>query len=258
MDKNTGMLEYSLLKSYKNIFAFTTTKQTFDDPAPRFTGDKEEEYIHNRSILSNVLKIPTVRLIFPRQTHSNRTVEISEIPSNELQATDALITNKKGFCICVQTADCVPILLYDPKNVVVAVVHAGWRGTVRKIVDVTVKKMIQKYHSIPTELRAIIGPSIGPEVYEVGTEVVVEVKKNIPNADITLHKNRLNKYHLNLWEANRQLLLKIGLNFNHIQISSECSFTNSDNYFSARREGIHTGRMVTGIMLLENDHGSPV
>jgi polyphenol oxidase len=83
-----------------------------------------------------------------------------------------------------------------------------------------------------------------------GNEVVEEVKKSIPNAEMLLHKNSSGNFHVNLWEANRQVLLENGLQQKNIEILGECSFTDSNKYFSARKEGIATGRMVSGIMIL--------
>jgi polyphenol oxidase len=180
-------------------------------PNPRFTGDSPEIFTNNRILLAEKLMIKPDQLVFPRQTHTNCVAEISDIPESEIKETDALVTNKSGICLCVQTADCVPILLYDPINNVIAAVHAGWRGTVKKITEIAVQKMVQKYNSFPQNIVAAIGPSICPEIYEVGNEVVEEVKKSIPNADILLHKNSSGKFHVNLWEANRQILLENGL-----------------------------------------------
>jgi copper oxidase (laccase) domain-containing protein len=83
----------------------------------------------------------------------------------------------------------------------------------------------------------------------VGYEVVNAVQKTIPNSEKTLHRNNAGKYHFDLWEANRQILLESGVRSGNIEITGECSFAKSDKYFSARRDGIETGRMVTGIML---------
>jgi copper oxidase (laccase) domain-containing protein len=110
--------------------------------------------------------------------------------------------------------------------------------------------MVQKYKSSPENIVAAIGPSISADIYEVGNEVVEEVKKSIPNAELLLHKNSSGKYHVNLWEANRQILLENGLSEKHIEILGECSFSQGNKYFSARKEGIDTGRMVSGIMML--------
>jgi len=250
MHKNHELIYYKIFAGFENVVAFTSTKQTFKTQNPRFTGDSPDIFVNNRVLLAEKLMIKPEQLVFPRQTHTNCVAEITDIPETEIKETDALVTNKTGICLCVQTADCVPILLFDPVNNVIAAVHAGWRGTVKKIVEIAVQKMVLKYNSSPENIVAAIGPSISQEIYEVGDEVVEEVKKSIPNAHILLHKNSSGKYHVNLWEANRQILLKNGLSEKHIEILGECSFKESKKYFSARKEGITTGRMVSGIMIL--------
>lgn len=250
MHKHQELIYYKVFAGFENVVAFTSNKQTFDARNPKFTGDSLEIYENNRAMLAEKLMIKVDQLVFPRQTHTNCVADISDIPEFEIKETDALVTNKAGICLCVQTADCVPILLFDPVNNVIGAVHAGWRGTVKKIAEIAVQKMVQKYNSIPKNIIAAIGPSISPEIYEVGDEVVEEVRKSIPNADILLHKNSSGNFHLNLWEANRQVLLENGLAENNIEILGECSFTETSKYFSARKEGIGTGRMVSGIMIL--------
>jgi hypothetical protein len=248
---NKGLIYYKIFRGFENVVAFTSTKQTFETKNPRFTGDSTGIFEQNRILLAEKLMIRPDQLVFPRQTHTNCVVEVSDIPENEIKETDALVTNKSGICLCVQTADCVPILLFDPVQNVIAAVHAGWRGTVKKIAEIAVQRMEQNYGSLPENIIAAIGPSISPEIYEVGDEVVEEVKLSIPNAEIVLQQNNTGKFHLNLWEANRQVLLGNGLQPKNIEILGECSFSESEKYYSARKEGIETGRMVSGIMLMK-------
>ncbi len=233
------------------MLAFSTTRSTFpENELPRFTGESSEKVKQNRVRLAAALGIQPEQLVFPRQTHTNCVADLDRVPENELNETDALVTNLPGICLCVQTADCVPVLLFDPVNRAIAAVHAGWRGTVKKIAGAAVVKMQSKYNSKPEDLLAAIGPSIGPEVYEVGDEVVNEVRKYLPFPEKTLQKNKSGKFHFNLWEANHQILLAAGLTENNIEISEECTFREEAKYFSARREGIETGRIVSGIMLV--------
>ncbi len=110
--------------------------------------------------------------------------------------------------------------------------------------------MNSKYQSNPKDILAVIGPSISPDIYEVGQEVVDSVRKEIPEPEKTLHVNVNGKYHFNLWEANLHLLGSAIISNRNIEIIGECSFTKSNSYFSARRDGTNTGRMVSGIMLL--------
>jgi polyphenol oxidase len=251
MDKNNNFIQYKIFEAYKYLQAFTTTKQTFDIENIRFTGDSTETTEYNKRQLTARLGIHSNQLIFPRQTHTNCVAEILDIPETELKETDALITNQPGICLCIQTADCVPILLFDPAKKVIVAVHAGWRGTVSRIVEGTIQKMIQQYNSSPENILVAIGPSIGPEIYEVGDDVVKTVKKSIPNSEITLSRNNTGKFHFNLWEANKQILLENEILTENIEILGECSFQNNHKYFSARKSGIETGRMVSGIMLLK-------
>lgn len=246
MDNKLDLVQYNIVEPHKKLFVFTTTKKTLDVENVRFTDSCE-----NKLKLAESLGIKPETLVFPKQTHTNCVAELSGIPNKTIDETDALITNKPGLCICVQTADCVPILLFDPAQKVVAAIHAGWRGTVGKIAAIAVLKMALDYDCMPENIKAAIGPSICSEIYEVGDEVVGAVRNSIPNAGLALHKNNLGKYHFNLWEANRQLLLGSGLKPENIEVLGECSFLEKEKYFSARRDGIETGRMVSGIMILE-------
>ena len=251
MDKNNNLIQYKILKSFKNLRAFTTTKQSLVEENPRFTGESSEQFEISRKQLAAELGIKLNQFVFPRQTHTNCVAEILRIPETEINETDALVTNQPDICLCVQTADCVPILLFDPAKKVIAAVHAGWRGTVNKIVEVAIHKMVTEYRSSPKNILVAIGPSISHEIYEVGDEVVEAVRNSIPNFETTLHKKSNGKFHFNLWEANRQLLLSIGIFSENIEILGECSFKNNNKFFSARKEGIDTGRTVSGVMLLK-------
>ena len=114
---NKGLIYYKIFRGFENVVAFTSTKQTFKTKNPRFTGDSTDIFEQNRILLAEKLMIKPDQLVFPRQTHTNCVVEVSEIPENEIKETDALVTNKSGICLCVQTADCVPILLFDPVKI---------------------------------------------------------------------------------------------------------------------------------------------
>ncbi len=249
MDNN--FIRYSIFADIDRLEAFTTTKSSLQQRAVRFTGDDQQFYSDNRNELAALLGIHTDQLVFPRQTHSSSVCTIENIPEKEILETDALITKSTGLCLCVQTADCVPVLLVDPGKRVIAAVHAGWRGTVGKIVTNTVQKMEKEFDCNPAKIRAAIGPSIGPEVYEVGPEVVEAARKAVPDAEKTLSRNVSGKYHFNLWEANKLLLIEAGVSENRIEVLEHCSFSDKDKYYSARREGVNTGRMVSGIMLRE-------
>ena len=109
--------------------------------------------------------------------------------------------------------------------------------------------MVASYASDPASILAVMGPSIGPDVYEVGRSVVEAAWENLPGASKAIRKNSSGKLHFDLWEANRQVLLASGLKPENVDPLGECTYTLQEHYFSARREGIETGRLVSGIML---------
>lgn len=178
-------------------------------------------------------------LALPRQVHSDHVCWMSE--AGRPEATDAVITDKPGLCACVKTADCIPVLLYDTHQRIVAAAHAGWRGTVSRIVQKTIRQM--QPHS-PADLHAIIGPGISLEWFEVGDEVYEAFRAaGFPMERIA---KRVGAWHIDLWEANRWLLEQEGVK--DIYIQGTCTRACND-FYSARRETINTGRNYNGIFI---------
>ncbi|HZH71861.1 MAG TPA: peptidoglycan editing factor PgeF [Mariniphaga sp.] len=245
-------LTYNIFTAVGNVHAFTTLRNTFtDNDSIRYTGSQRGKIKNNRELLASVMEVEPDCLVFPVQTHSSNVVSIEGIPAKVPGDTDALITDEPGVCLCIQTADCVPVLLYDPVQKIIAAIHAGWRGTVGLIVNKTIEKMINQYGSSASNILAAIGPSIGPEVYQVGEEVAKAVYECLPKPESLIRNDSKGKYLFNLWEANKQLLIECGIAGSNIEISGQCTFSLKEEYFSARREGIDTGRMVSGIMLIK-------
>jgi hypothetical protein len=248
-----SVFKFESFKSYKNIVHFITTKEGWvSGNKPRFTGDEEREYAEFRKELAVSGEWELSQFVFPRQTHSDHVEVVQQInPLPAIPDTDALVTNQPGLFVCVQTADCVPILLYDPQKRVVAAIHAGWRGTVSKIVAKTVHRMTEEFGCSPDDVIAGIGPSIHMHDYEVGPEVVRSVKASFSNWPALL-KPSLNEGHgyFDLWEANKTILTDSGLAEENIEVIGLCSFEHSNLFYSARRDGTDTGRMVSGISLV--------
>ena len=183
----------------------------------------------------------------------------------KLDGIDALMTNIAGWCIGVSTADSIPVLLYDPVHQAICAIHAGWRGTVQRIVEKAVKKMVAVYDTLPCDLIAQIGPGISLDSFEVGDEVydafakegfpMELISKKYPCNDggsqfFTLHSSLFtSKWHIDLPECNRQQLLSMGIPSDHIAVSPVCTFLQLDTFFSARRLGINSGRIFSGIQL---------
>lgn len=178
-------------------------------------------------------------LALPRQVHSDNICWMRE-PGRPEQ-TDAVITDLPGLCVCVKTADCIPILLYDTRKRIVAAVHAGWRGTVARIVQKTVRQMQPQS---PGDLHAIIGPGISIDWFEVGDEVYEAFQaEGFPMERIS---KRVGTWHIDLWDANRWLLEQEGIT--DIFIEGICTRSSMD-FYSARRETINTGRNYNGIFI---------
>lgn len=197
----------------------------------------------------------------PRQVHGTEVVIVTdETPMDEtceLQPVeaDAVITARKGLWIGVRTADCVPVLLCDPVREVVAAVHAGWRGTVRHIVREAVGQMTGVMGCQPGDILAMIGPSISPEAFEVGPEVA-QAFREAGREDCVVRQiwgqrglQTLSKPHIDLWQSNVMDLLEAGVELEHIDCTPLCTYQNTEDFYSARKEGIDTGRMVSAIKI---------
>lgn len=208
-----------------------------------------------------------------RQVHSDIIHHVDSVPDESL-AGDGLITATPGLLLGIQTADCLPVILVDPKRRAVGVFHAGWRGTVKRIVEKGVGEMQRWLGSRPQDLKAAIGPGIGGCCYEVGAEVRTkfesqfsyaaklfrEVKESDPvrekypllflTARAPGHGELPPKIFLDLVEANRQQLLAAGVKAKNIQALSLCTNCRTDLLFSYRAEKGKTGRMmaVAGIV----------
>jgi YfiH family protein len=191
------------------------------------------------------------------QVHGSRVAIIDRpgMTREELEGFDAFITNLPEVAIGVRTADCVPILLYDPSQRVIAAVHSGWKGTVLKIAGHTIEQMRDIYGTRPADLRAVIGPAIGPMSFQVGEEVAAKFRDaGFPMDDIWSFKGAgdgtpmSGGHHIDLWKANRWLLEEAGVLPGNIRVAGIDTFT-TEAFFSARREGIQCGRTVSTIRL---------
>lgn len=223
--KQRDVIQSPLLAQQDRILHFTTTRNGTPAQVP------ENIYV-------------------PNQTHSSHiAIVTAETDAATLEDTDALITNLPGICIAVKTADCVPVLLYDSVRQAVAAIHAGWKGTAQQIVVKTVEKMADAFDSDPQDILAFIGPAISMDAYEVGEEVssVFQDMKSVPETAIKRYPS--GKNHINLPFINSCQLIGAGLSANNIDISDLCTYSHPELFFSARRDGMGTGRMLSGISL---------
>lgn len=220
-----------------------------------YCGDDVANIEANRQSLCHLLGIDKEHLVYPHQVHGTEVRQIGAnfptLPDSSkkqlLEGVDAVMTDVTGICIGVSTADCIPILLYDEKHHACCAVHAGWRGTVQRVVQHAVHAMQASYHTEPADLRTVIGPGISLENFEVGDEVYEQfAQAGFPMETIA---RRYEKWHIDLWECNRLQLTDLGVLPQNISISNTCTYAQVDHFFSARRLGINSGRIFTGIIM---------
>jgi polyphenol oxidase len=207
----------------------------------RNTGDLTEK-VHE-----NTLRLCAAKGIDPRQLVTSDQVHGTAILSAEkpghYHGYDALITDKKNLFLCIFTADCYPVIIYDPRNMASAAVHAGWKGSAGEIVIKTIEAMQKRFNSLPAECLAYIGTGISPEAYEVERDVAMRFPSYCCQQSPNGEKNE--KYLLDLGMVNYRQLLASGIPPSNIERSPYCSDRDSSLFFSYRRDQGITGRMVS-------------
>ncbi|MEJ2487074.1 MAG: peptidoglycan editing factor PgeF [Anaerolineales bacterium] len=162
---------------------------------------------------------------------------------------DIILTDNPAVSLFMRYADCVPILLYDPEHHAIGLAHAGWKGTVMKVAKTAVEAMGTRYGTRPANLLTAIGPSIGPDRYQVGPEVVEQVKQAFNSEAPSLLPKFGDSTHFDLWAANRLTLIQAGVR--QIEEAEICTASNTQDWFSHRAEQGKTGRF--GVLLALKD-----
>lgn len=233
--------------------------------ANAYCGDDEHTVRLNRSLLCGCLGLAPSRLVIPHQVHGARVCRIDEAffmqddsaKAAMLEGVDAVITDLPKVCVTVSTADCIPILVYDRNHHAVAAIHAGWRSTALRIPEAALQAMAEAYGTRPQEVEAAIGPGISLDAFEVGDEVYEAFRTaGFPMEKIARRypamkagDGQAEKWHIDLWQANRGLLEDCGVPPGHIRVAGICTYSHPQRFFSARRLGIHSGRILNGIFL---------
>jgi polyphenol oxidase len=160
---------------------------------------------------------------------------------------DIILTDRPDVTLFMRFADCVPIFVHDPRNGIIGVAHAGWMGTLRDVAITTIHAMKKNYGSNPVDVVACIGPSIGPDHYEIGADVILQVMQKHGDDSELFLKSHNGKIHFNLWEANRFSLERAGVG--QIEICEICTACHTEDWFSHRAEKGRTGRFGALISL---------
>jgi YfiH family protein len=213
-------------------------------------GDNIENVQNNRRLIAGKIGAEPQSLFFPDQCHTANieTISLTQVP--DLTETDALITAEKNIAIGVMAADCIPILFFDPVKKVIAAAHAGWKGTVQGIAEKVVETMKSQYNSNPSAIIVGIGPGISQKNYEVDEPVISAVNSTIENPTrFYLPSPAKGKFLLDLKELNKQLLLCAGIHDSNIEVMKICTYESAGLFYSARRDGFHTGRFGAIIKL---------
>jgi YfiH family protein len=224
--------------------------------------DNPEHVVINRRRLADALEMPFDAFTYAEQVHGNEIAVLTLADKGKgrssredaVPSRDGFVTDEKGLVLCALFADCVPLYFYDPENQVVALAHAGWKGTVLNVAGATIQAMTHEFNSKPEHIRAAIGPSIGVCCYEVDEKVADPVKRVLIDMQASslisqkvLQLKANGKYMLNLQELNRNFIEKAGILSSHIEVTQLCTSCSTDVFYSHREEKGSTGRMAAWI-----------
>jgi YfiH family protein len=227
-------------------------------------GDDPQHVLENYRRMGKALGVDVNRMVLSYQTHTTNVRLVTEedagkgiIKERDYKDVDGLITNVPGITLVTFYADCVPLYFLDPVRRAVGLSHSGWRGTVKRMGEATVKKMEEAFGTRAEDVIACIGPSICRECYEVGNEVAQEFRNSFDKQHWgeILSEKEDGKYLLNLWRANEIVLLEAGVKQENIQVTDICTHCNSELLFSHRTAGDERGNLAAFLGIREKAKG---
>jgi len=212
-------------------------------------GDERARVRANRNLSLEALGCEPDSVFDVWQVHGAEVVHATvPRPDHEsVQQADIILTDKPELTLYMRFADCVPLMVHDPQKGVVGVAHAGWQGTLRNVAGATITAMQKQYGSQPEDIVAGIGPSIGPDHYEVGSDVIVKVLEKFGDEAEQLLQSYGDRVHFDLWKTNELLLKRAGVQ--EIEIAEICTACHLEDWFSHRAEKGRTGRFGALISL---------
>jgi YfiH family protein len=205
-------------------------------------GDQRSNVVENRKRLFNAISLPEESMYDAWQVHSTDYFVAGEPRDlkSEQKKVDILLTQNPKVSLMMRFADCVPIFLYGPRQRVIGLAHAGWMGSIKRIASKAIDAMVSEFNCVPGEIIAAIGPSIGPDHYEVGMNVVAELNTTFPENSDEFLTQKEDRYFLDLWELNASVLKQAGVK--QIEIARKCTACDVDEWYSHRKEKGKTGR----------------
>lgn len=221
-------------------------------------GDAVADVRENHRLFARAVGYDVSELVLTDQVHSTNIRRVGAgdcgevfLEQRSIRETDGLVTNEKDVVLMTFFADCVPLLFYDPVNQAVGNAHSGWRGTVQKMGEKMVERMRQEFGSEPEDLRAVIGPSICRDCYEVDEAVIREFDLAFDEGHrhALYDKKENGHYQLDLWQANRIILEEAGLRPEHICVSGVCTYEHPEQLFSHRYTNGQRGNLCAVIGL---------
>lgn len=221
-------------------------------------GDREEAVRENFRRMAEAIGVEADSLVFAAQTHTTNVRQVTEADKGkgilcpvDYEDVDGLITNEKGICLTTFYADCVPLFFVDPVHKAIGLSHSGWRGTVGKMGQETLRSMKAAYGTEAGDVIAAIGPSICQDCYEVSEDVIDRFREAFAkeNWDRIFYRKENGKYQLDLWKANEIVLLEAGVKKEHLAVTNVCTNCNSDVLFSHRATKGERGSLAAFLAL---------
>lgn len=242
------ILKPHIFNEFPELICHFSTRSVWDYDPPYYfnlslsVDDNREKVLKNREKFFSTIGMSVERAVFQKQVHSDKITRITE-PDN-IGESDGMVTDKKGIALCISTADCTAVFLYDKRQKIIAAVHSGWRGTHKKITEKTIKKLKTEFNCNAEDLFAYLGPSVSQVNYEVGREVaqLFDSRYLIRDRD---------RFLLDVSSANYDMLIREDIPSNQIQKSSLCSFEYGELFHSYRRDGKLSGRAL-GIIAMRD------
>ena len=221
-------------------------------------GDKAEHVQENYRRIADAVGFPVEKIVCSDQTHTTNVEAVTAGRCGEgvlrprtWSDVDGMVTNVPGVVLATFYADCVPLYFVDPVHKAIGLSHSGWRGTVRRMGQVTLSAMKEHYGTQPEDVLCCIGPSICQDCFEVGEEVILEFQKEFDKSHWTelFYKKDNGRYQLDLWKANEIILGEAGVRKEHIQVTDICTHCNPEYLFSHRTCGNERGNLAAFLSL---------